>query len=63
MEDPDFASVSVEHGGENSMVRVQAEKYGETTFCIQDGEKSYRYTLRISEDDTGHPQVEIVPLD
>ncbi len=45
------------------MVRVQAGKAGETVFAIQDGARSYRYTLHIYEDDAGHTQVEILPLD
>lgn len=61
VEDSGLATVSVESTGQDSMVRVQAEAYGETAFTVQDGENSYRYTLRIYEDDTGHPQVEIVP--
>ena len=62
VEDTGFASVSVERTGPDSMVRVQAEKYGETAFTIQDGENTYRYTLNIYEDDTGHPQIRIVPM-
>ena len=63
VEDDGFVSVSVERTGTDSMIRVQASKYGETSFSIQDGAVTYRYTLRVYEDDTGHPQVEILPLD
>ena len=61
--DPEVAQVSVSSTGEDSMVRVQTTQYGETTFTIQDGGKEYRYSLRIYEDDSRHPQVEITPLD
>lgn len=63
VEDPAFASVSVESFGSDSMIRVQAEKIGETAFTIRDGENTYRYTLIIYEDDAGNAQVEIVPAD
>lgn len=62
VEGSNFASVSVENTGSDSMVRVQANKYGETAFTIQDGENTYRYTLTIYEDEAGHSQIRIEPI-
>ena len=62
VEDSAFASVSVESTGPDSMVRIQASQYGETTFSIQDGENTYRYKLIIYEDDAGHSQIRIEPI-
>ena len=62
VEDSAFASVSVERSGPDSMVRIQAGRYGETAFSIEDGENTYRYELIIYEDDTGHAQIRIEPM-
>lgn len=61
VEDSAFASVTVERTGADSMVRVQGSRYGETAFTVQDGANTYRYRLRVYEDDTGHPQISIEP--
>ena len=63
VEDSGFASVSVERTGPDSMVRVQTSRYGETAFTIQDGENVYRYKLIVYEDDAGHSQIRIEPMD
>ena len=58
----DFATVSVSQTGEDSMVLIQANKYGATTFTIKDGDKEYRYSLEIYEDDNGIPQTRITAV-
>lgn len=62
VEDSSVASVSVESTGPDSMIRVHADRYGETAFTIQDGENTYRYRLIIYEDDAGHSQIRIEPI-
>lgn len=57
-----FATVSVSQTGEDSMVLIQANKYGTTTFTIKDGDKEYRYSLEIYEDDNGIPQTRITAV-
>ena len=52
-------SVAVELTGSSSMVRVKADSYGEMDFTIRDGDKDYKYTLVVYEDDGGHTQIEI----
>ncbi len=59
VEDADLAAVSVESTGEDSMVRIQTEKFGSTSFTIRDGAQEYRYALEIYMDNEGHPQIEI----
>ena len=63
VEDGSFAAVTVETTGPDSMVRIQGSQYGETAFTIQDGENTYHYKLVIYEDDAGHSQIRIEPLD
>jgi len=52
-------AVSVERTGPDSMVRIRAAAFGDADFTIRDGDKEYRYTVVVYEDDAGHSQVEI----
>lgn len=63
VEDESLAEISVAHTGEDSMIRVQAGKYGTTGFMIHDGENEYRYMLTIYQDEGGHDQIRIDPAD
>ena len=54
-------SVSIASTGQDSMIRIQAKKYGATAFVIKDGPNEYRYSLEIYKDDTGHSQILITP--
>ncbi len=63
VEDGGTAEISIAGTGEDGMVRVIAEKYGSTAFTIRDGEKEYRYIVVVYEDDSGHPQVRILPAE
>ena len=45
------------------MLRVQAQKYGTSEFTIRDGDSDYRYTVQVYEDETGHAQIEISPIE
>ena len=63
VEDADFATASIVSTGEDSMIRVQSQKYGTTTITIQDGENTYHYTLEIYKDDNGHTQIRFTPAD
>lgn len=62
-EDTDMAVVSVSGTGRDSMIRIEAKKYGTTGFIIKDGDKEYRYTLEIYEDDGGQPQTRITSVE
>ena len=57
--DDALAVITIERTGEDSMVRIQADSYGEMDFSIRDGDMEYLYTLEIYEDDTGHNQIRI----
>ena len=61
--DGELAEISIASTGQDSMVRILAEKYGSTSFTIRDGEAEYRYALVIYEDDAGHPQIRIIEAD
>lgn len=63
VEDESLAEISVANNGEDSMIRVQAGKYGTTGFAIHDGESEYRYTLTVYQDEGGHDQIRIDPAD
>ncbi len=63
VENEEIARVSVAKTGQDSMIRVQAEKYGSTFFSIRDGEAEYRYSIVIYEDDGGHPQIKVTAAD
>ena len=63
VEDTELAEITVASTGENSMVRVRADKYGTTGFVIRDGENEYRYTLTVYQDEGGHNQIRIDPAD
>ena len=57
-EDPNLV-VTIERTGQDSMVRVQAKRYGDVDFTIADGDREYRYTVSVYEDDAGHAQIRI----
>lgn len=59
--DTDFLTATISQTGKDSMIDFQASKYGSTTMTITDGDKEYRYTITVYEDDEGHPQTEITP--
>lgn len=59
--DTDLLTATISQTGKDSMIDFQANKYGSTTMTITDGDKEYHYTVRIYEDDDGHPQMEITP--
>ena len=62
-DDADMAEITVTETGESSMISIKAKEYGVTGFIVRDGDKEYRYTLEIYEDDEGHPQTLITPLE
>ena len=61
IEDGGNAAISIESTGQDSMIRIQAQKYGTTSFVIRDGDREYRYLLEIYEDENGRSQVRITP--
>ena len=63
VEDTEFAEISVVSTGEDSMIRIRADRYGTTGFAIRDGENEYRYTLTVYQDEGGHNQIRIEPAD
>ena len=62
VDDPEI-TVRVEKTGEDSMIGIQAKKYGTTAFTITDGENEYHYSLEIYEDNEGHTQINIAPAE
>ena len=62
VDDPEI-TVQVEKTGEDSMIGIQARKYGTTAFTITDGENEYHYSLEIYEDNEGHTQINIAPVE
>ena len=62
VDDPEI-TVQVEKTGEDSMVGIQARKYGSTAFTITDGGNEYHYSLEIFEDNEGHTQINIAPVE
>jgi hypothetical protein len=54
-----IADISVSGTGEDSTVLIQAHAYGDTSFTIIDGDKEYKYNLRIYENDLGTSQIDI----
>lgn len=60
-EDESLAQITVSSGDEG-MVDIKAQKYGETDFTINDGGKEYRYHLKVYEDEGGHSQTEITEI-
>lgn len=58
-ENTDLADISVSSTGPDSMIQIQAHKYGTTDFTIKDGAKEYKYTLVVYEDDQGYSQTKI----
>ena len=62
VDDPEI-TVQVEKTGEDSMVGIQARKYGTTAFTITDGGNEYHYSLEIFEDNEGHTQINIAPVE
>jgi hypothetical protein len=54
-----FADISIRSTGENSMLRITAERYGTMAFSIRDGDREYSYTLTVYEDEEGHSQIRI----
>ena len=62
-ESGDIATVTVLPDGRDSMLRIAANQYGTMEFTVKDGDKEYRYSLEIYEDDSGHPQTRITRLE
>lgn len=55
--------VTIEHTGEDSMIRIRTAQYGTAAFVIRDGETEYRYTVEIYEDEGGHSQIRVTPAE
>ncbi len=60
-DDTGIAEIAVTGNGADSTVRIRAHAYGATTFTVKDGEKEYRYRIRIYEEELGTSRVEITP--
>ncbi len=59
VEDSEIADISVFETGEESLILIHAHAYGNTSFTIKDGDKEYRYDLRVYENDQGTSQIDI----
>ena len=59
VEDSEIADISVFETGEESSILIHAHAYGDTSFTVKDGDKEYRYDLRVYEDDQGTSQIDI----
>ncbi len=55
-------TVSLRETGKDSQIDIHAKDYGTTEFTIKDGDKTYRYTLEVYEDDNGHSQIRLTPI-
>ena len=58
-EEGSIAEVRVCSTGKDSMVEIHAHDFGSADFVITDGDREYRYTLTVYEDDGGHTQIEV----
>ena len=58
-EEGSVAEVTVYSTGKDSMVEIHAHDFGSADFVITDGDREYRYTLTVYEDDGGHTQIEV----
>lgn len=54
--------IQIESFGEDPLIRISTKAFGMSDFTIKDGDREYRYSLRVYEDDNGHTQMEITPL-
>ena len=61
VEDSGKIGITIASTGPDSMIRVQAADYGTTSFVIKDGDREYRYTIEVYEDDKGYGQIRITP--
>ena len=57
--DDEHISVTLQPDGKESMLQIHADDYATTEFSVKDGDKEYRYSLRVYEDDGGHTQSEV----
>lgn len=62
LEDGDFGTATIT-APEEGHFQLQLNKLGETDLAITDGGKTYRYHVTTYRDDTGHPQVKVVPAE
>ena len=60
--DSEDITVSLRETGKDCQIDINAHNYGTTNFTITDGNKTYRYTLEVYEDDGGHPQIRLTPI-
>ena len=61
VDEPDVAAISVLSTGKDSQIYIRASKFGTTKFRIKDGEKVYRYSIEVYEDDGGQSRTRITP--
>ena len=59
VDDPGIADISISGTGEDSTVLIQVHAYGDTSFTINDGDREFRYDIRIYENDLGSSQIDI----
>lgn len=62
VDDSKLASVTVLATGADSILNIHANDYGSTALTISDGDKTYRYTLEIDENDNGSPEISLTPV-
>lgn len=60
-DDVDMAHITIEKTGEDSMIRVQCDRTGTSLFEIVDGDRTYRYEIKIFGNGNQAAQVEIIP--
>lgn len=62
--DPDDVQISIISFGEDTMIHIHATAYTDNSrFTITDGDNIYHYSLKVYEDNEGHPQIDITLID
>ncbi len=59
MNDDRDVQITIESTGEESMIHIRSDRFGDTDFSIKDGDNEYLYTARVYEDKSGHTQIQI----
>ena len=59
MEETEGCEVGIESTGEDSMIYIHGTKYGTYDFAIEDGDRTYTYSVRIYYNKDGSSQIEV----
>lgn len=62
VEGSDNIEIGIAETGEEPLISIHATAYGTVEMIITDGDQTYRYSVRVYEDDGGYTQTEITRL-